>query len=81
MGDFSNQEKDLVSQELDKLIKIRTDFYNYLDANIPKNKDQFDFSNHPKLDAKEVYQHFYKLDYQARKLRGLLVNAYGLKAE
>ncbi len=74
-------DKNDIEKELDKLMKIRTDFYNYLDTNIPKNEEQFDFSNEPKLLAKDVYAHFYKLDYQARKLRGFLVKAYNLKAE
>ncbi len=81
MDDFSNKKKNEIEEELNKLIKIRTDFYNYLDKNIPKNGDQFDFSNNPTLNAKDIYSHFYKLDYQARKLRGFLVKAYGLKAE
>ncbi len=81
MHHFSKEEKKTAIQELDKLIKIRTEFYNYFDDHIPKNKNQFDFSQNPTLDAKEIYQQFYKLDYQARKLRGLLVKAYGLKAE
>ncbi len=74
-------DKNEIEKELDKLIKIRTDFYNYLDTNIPKKGEQFDFSGDPKLSAKDIYAHFYKLDYQARKLRGFLVKAYNLKAE
>ncbi len=81
MHHFSKEEKKTAIQELDKLIKIRTEFYDYFDNHIPKKKNQFDFSQNPTLDAKEIYQQFYKLDYQARKLRGLLVKAYGLKAE
>ncbi len=74
-------DKEEVKKELDKLIEIRNEFYNYLDNNIPKNGDMFDFSNNPKLNAKEVYERFFKLDYQARKLRGFLVRTYGIKAE
>ncbi len=77
------QEKDEIRKELDKLIKIRTDFYDFLDTNIPKDKKgiAYDFSKNPTLDAKSVYSHFHKLDYQARKLRGFLVKAYDLKAK
>jgi len=77
------QEKDNIKKELDKLIEIRSDFYDFLDENIPKDKRNisYDFSTKPQLDAKSVYEHFHKLDYQARKLRGYLVKAYGLKAE
>ncbi len=74
-------EKELIQKELDKLIEIRTDFYNYLDNNIPKKDNRFDFSSKPKLDAKNIYNYFYKLDYQARKLRSYLVKIYNLKAE
>jgi len=76
-------DKEVVEKELAKLIDIRTDFLNYLDENIPKkdNKIEFDFSNNPTIDAKTVYEHFFKLDYQARKIRGFLVKELGLKAE
>ncbi len=74
-------DKESLKKELDRLIEIRKDFYNYLDNNIPKKGDQFDFSENPKLDAKEIYGRFFKLDYQARKLRGFLVKTYGIKAE
>ena len=75
-------DKQVVEKELAKLIDIRTDFLNYLDESIPKkeNKIEFDFSDNPKIDAKTVYEHFFKLDYQARKLRGFLVTEFGLKA-
>jgi len=75
-------EKDYVEKENSKLIEIRKEFYSYLDSNIPKKEDgSFDFSSEAKLDAKEVYERFFKLDYQARKLRALLVQTYDLKAE
>ena len=75
-------DKEMLKKELSKLIEIRNEFYEYLDTHIPKNKmGQFDFSQNPKLDAKDVYERFFKLDYQARKLRGFLVRTYGLKAE
>ena len=75
-------DKQVVEKELAKLIDIRTDFLNYLDESIPKkeNKIEFDFSENPTIDSKMVYEHFFKLDYQARKLRGFLVNEFGLKA-
>ncbi|NOX15285.1 MAG: hypothetical protein GXP61_04550 [Epsilonproteobacteria bacterium] len=70
-----------MQKEIDDLIDIRTEFYDFLDANIPKDKSGFtyDFSNNPKIDAKRVYELFHKLDYRARKLRGRLVKAYDLK--
>jgi len=76
-------EKEMVAEELSKLIDIRTDFLDYLDENIPKksNNIEFDFGDNPTLDAKSIHEHFFKLDYQARKLRGFLVKELGIKAE
>ncbi len=75
--------KNKVQIELDKLIQVREDFYLFLDENLSKNKKSgaYDFSKNPTLDAKKVYENFFKLDYQARKLRGFLVKTYDLKAE
>jgi len=76
-------DKDMVAKELSKLIDIRTDFLDYLDDNIPKksNNIEFDFSNNPTLNAKDIHEHFFKLDYQARKLRGFLVKELNIEAE
>lgn len=74
--------KEEIEKELNKLIDIREDFYSFLDSNLQKDAHGgFDFSANPTIDAKDVYSHFFKLDYQARKLRGFLVKAYDLKAE
>ena len=70
-----------MKKELDKLIDIRKDFYEFLDTAIPKDdKGMYIFENST-LSSQEVYKRFFKLDYQARKLRGFLVKDYGLKAE
>jgi len=67
-------------KEMQKYEKIRNDFYDFLDANIKKSENgQFDFSSSPTLDAQEAYANFFKLDYQARKLRGLLFEARDMK--
>ncbi len=75
--------KEEIKKELDKLIDIREDFYGYFDKNLKNDTKNggYDFSSKPTLDAKEVYEHFFKLDYQARKLRGLLFKVCDLKAE
>lgn len=75
-------EHELIEQELTKLIDAREAFLAYIDANVPKDKHgiAFDFSNHPTLDAKSVYEHFYKLDYQARKIRGFVIRQMGAKS-
>jgi hypothetical protein len=65
-----------VRKEMRKLEEIRSDFYALLDVSIPKDsKGQFDFSSNPTIDAEDVYKNFFKLDYQARKIRGLLMEA------
>lgn len=71
----------MIGKELAKLIDARESFLAYLDEAIPKDKQgiAFDFSQHPTLDAKSVYEHFYKLDYQARKVRGFVVSKMDLK--
>ena len=81
MEKIEKSQKDVIKNDTDKLIEARSAFYDYLDTHIPKNGEQFDFSSDPKLDAKDIYALFYKLDYQARKLRGHLVKAYNLKAK
>lgn len=76
-------DKEMVEIELSKLMEIRTNFLNYLDENIPKknNNIEYDFKNNPKLDAQKIHEHFFKLDYQARKIRGFLVHELSTKAE
>lgn len=72
--------KEEISKELDKLITIREEMYDFLDKNLTKDKNGiYDFSKNPSLNAKSVYERFFKLDYQARKLRGFLVKTYDLK--
>ncbi|WP_024955273.1 hypothetical protein [Sulfurospirillum arcachonense] len=75
-------DKKMVKEELSKLTDIREDFLNYFDESIPKknNNIEFDFENNPTIDAKKVYEHFFKLDYQARKLRSFIVKELELKA-
>ncbi len=67
---------DDVRVEMKKLQMIRDEFYKFLDDNLEKDSSgSFDFSSNPTVDAKEVYKNFFKLDYQARKIRGLLMEA------
>lgn len=77
------EKKEMIEKELEKLIDIRTEFLEYLDNNIPKKKNniEFDFQNNPTLDAKTIHEHFFKLDYQARKLRGFLVKELSIKVD
>lgn len=73
-------EKEMVEQELKKLIDIRESMFRYLDAALPKDEKTgaYDFNDNPKIEAKTIYEHCFKLDYQARKLRAFLVTSYGL---
>jgi hypothetical protein len=67
---------DDVRVEMRKLQMIRDEFYKFLDDNLEKDSHgSFDFSSNPTVDAQEVYKNFFKLDYQARKIRGLLMEA------
>lgn len=76
------QEKTVVETETEKLMEIRNAFYAYLDEHVPKDsRGNYDFAAGPTLDAKGVYEHFFKLDYQARKLRAFLVQDYDLHAK
>ncbi|OQX73001.1 MAG: hypothetical protein B6D59_06860 [Campylobacteraceae bacterium 4484_4] len=69
-----------VRKEMKAYEAARNEFFKLFDEKIPKKPNGlFDFSDHPTLDAKEVYELFYKLDYQARKLRGLLIEARDIK--
>jgi hypothetical protein len=69
-------EIDDVKKEMRKLEEIRSAFYALLDVSIPKDKNgNFDFSKEATIDAEDVYKNFFKLDYQARKIRGLLMEA------
>ncbi len=69
-----------VRKEMKKYEQRRNEFYALFDSQVPKKENgMFDFDNAPKLDAKEVYDLFFKLDYQARKLRGLLIEARDIK--
>ncbi len=69
-----------VRKEMKAYEAARNDFFALFDEKIPKKPNGlFDFSSHPLLDAEEVYKRFYKLDYQARKLRGLLIEARDIK--
>ena len=58
----------------------RNEFYDFLDVKVAKlDNGQFDFDSSKDLNAKEVYELFFKLDYQARKVRGLLIEARDIK--
>ncbi|NPA29836.1 MAG: hypothetical protein GXO33_06625 [Epsilonproteobacteria bacterium] len=69
-------DKEAIRKELKAYEAKREDFYRFLDEHIPQNAvtGAYDFSGKPMLDAQTVYELFHKLDYQARKIRGIVVN-------
>jgi len=68
--------------EFKKYEEMRMRMYDFFDRVMPKNQDGvYDFEKAPKIDAKEVYEMFFALDYQARKIRGIAIDALGMKAE
>lgn len=56
-------------KNLNDFFKLRKEFYAFFNEHIPKMEkvDIFDFSKAKTMDAKEVYNHFYKFDYAIRK--------------
>lgn len=67
-----------MKREMKEFFKLRDELYDYLDKNLPKDKNglTFDFSDNPKLDAKELYELFYDQDYQARKAFAVAINYF-----
>ncbi len=69
-------EREEIMKELRAYEDRRDEFYRFLDENIPHDATTglYDFRNKVMLDAEKVYELFHKLDYQARKIRGIVVN-------
>jgi hypothetical protein len=75
-------DKEKAMQEFKLYEKMRGEMYEFLERYIPKKADgSLDFENAGKVDAKEVFDRWFKLDYQARKIRGIAINCLGLKGE
>jgi hypothetical protein len=75
------QDKEQAKKECQAYEKLRNEFFELFDQKIPKDNNGLFVFDGATLDAQELYALFYKLDYQARKLRGLVVGAYNLKAD
>ena len=69
-------EKEEIMKELKAYEARRNEFYKFLDEHIPQDAKTgiYDFSGKVMLDAQKVYELFHKLDYQARKIRGIVFN-------
>ena len=75
-------DKEKAMEEFKRYEKMRTQMYEFLEEFIPKKADgSLDFDNAKDLNAKEVFDRWFKLDYQARKIRGIAINCLGLKGE
>jgi hypothetical protein len=65
--------KEAYDKEREEVFKIRDELFDFLDRSLPQkpNSQAYDFAAQPKLDAKELYEIFYKYDYQIRKTLAL----------
>ncbi|MCR6593996.1 CmeU family protein [Campylobacter insulaenigrae] len=62
-------KKETMINNLNDFFKLRKEFYAFFDEHILKieNAEIFDFTKAKDMNAKEVYNHFYKFDYAIRK--------------
>ena len=75
-------DKEKAMAEFKKYEKMRQQMYEFLEEFIPKDENgRLDFAKAKCIDAKEVFDRWFKLDYQARKIRGIAINCLGLKGE
>ncbi len=75
-------EREKAMEEFKKYERMRQEMYDLFERYIPKKGDgTFDFSEAKCIDAKEIFDLCFKLDYQARKIRGIAIKALGLQGE
>ncbi len=75
-------EKEKAIKEFKRYEEMRMEIYDLFEKKIPKKPDgTYDFEAAKPLEAKEMFDLFFKLDYQARKIRGIAINALGVKPE
>ncbi len=75
-------DKEQAMKEFKKYEQMRMEMYEFLEDFIPKDENGvLDFSKAKNIPAKEIYDRWFKLDYQARKIRGIAINCLGLKGE
>ncbi|WP_041354051.1 hypothetical protein [Nitratiruptor sp. SB155-2] len=75
-------DKEKAMTEFKAYEKMRLEMYDFLERYIPKDENgQLDFSKAGCIPANEVFDRWFALDYQARKIRGIAVNCLGLKGE
>ncbi|CAD7289113.1 CmeU family protein [Campylobacter suis] len=71
-------KKEEIAKKIEEIFKARAEFFKLLDTNIPKKNgtDVFDFDSAKEINAREVYQKFYALDYSVRRLLPDVYKAY-----
>ncbi len=75
-------EKQKAMEEFKKYEQMRMEMYEFLERYIPKDANgALDFSRAKEIPADEIFDRWFKLDYQARKIRGIAINCLGLKGE
>ncbi len=75
-------DKEKAMQEFKKYEQMRMQMYEWLEEFIPKDQNgKLDFSKAKTIPANEVFDRWFKLDYQARKIRGIAIKCLGLKGE
>ncbi len=75
-------DKEAAKKEFKKYEQMRQEMYEFLEEFIPKSDSgTLEFDKAKDINAKEVFDRWFKLDYQARKIRGIAINCLGLKGE
>ena len=75
-------DKEQAMQEFKKYEQMRGEMYEFLERYIPKKEDgSLDFERAGQVSAKEIFDRWFRLDYQARRIRGIAINCLGLKGE
>ncbi len=75
-------DKEAAKKEFKKYEQMRQEMYEFLEEFIPKSDSGIlEFDKAKDINAKEVFDRWFKLDYQARKIRGIAINCLGLKGE
>ncbi|QCD53122.1 CmeU family protein [Campylobacter sp. RM16192] len=75
------EKRDIVSKQIEDILKARSEFFAELDHQVPKIKgtDVFDFKSVDSANLKEIYAKFYAYDYNVRKLLPNVYEAFGVK--
>ncbi|NPA83624.1 MAG: hypothetical protein GXO38_04000 [Epsilonproteobacteria bacterium] len=69
-------------EEFRRYEEMRQEMYQFLEGAIPRKADgSLDLERAGQLDAKELFERWFKLDYQARRIRAIAIECLGLKGE